>query len=645
VSGLIAVVGAPGSAEDGAGRLMLARAASRGPDLARWWSGEDGLLGVCRAEWELAPDFADGAMVLDRHPVVLVADASLYYRDDLRRALRGAGIRLEGNSPTHLIAAAYQAWGSGLLDVIEGDYAFVLWDRHQRQLLAARDFAGTRPLFFAHVGDRLILGSSLTAVAEHPAVPRDLNRMALAEDLVGASSTAVRETAFHSVERLPAGSRLLWRPGTAPRVERFWEPPRFERGDGPPSREAAEQLRAVLRAAVRERLADDGPTAVWTSGGFDSPSVFALAHSAARQAGRRPVVPVSMSYPVGDPGREDELVEAVARLARVPIHWVRIGDVPGLPDPRHWGQRRDQPFAHPYEEWNRALARGTREAGARVIMGGNGGDQFFSVSPVFLADLARSGRWLELASEAKAIGFRWRSLRELFHWAIQPALPAAALGLAKRLRGGRPLRPHLATAAPDWLGLSPSCRAALSQRQWTYALRRPDESLGSAESAWYLTTTFGQRICAMVAEIALTEGAEVRSPMYDRRVMEFMARRPREDRYSLGETKILLRQAMQGLLPAEHLAPRPRRTGLPSAYLHRVRREALPRWAETAGGQFRLADLGLVQPESIAVALARYLGNPRWEGSLGSELFNLFSTEFWLRAHRERAPSPVAMVA
>ena len=149
----------------------------------------------------------------------------------------------------------------------------------------------------------------------------------------------------------------------------------------------------------------------------------------------------------------------------------------------------------------------------------------------------------------------------------------------------------------------------------------------------------------MAMGIALEAGVETRSPMYDRRVLEFMARRPREDRFCLGETKLLLRQAMSGLLPAAHLAKRSTRTGLPSAYLKRVRREALPRWAEAAGTDLKLAELGLVRPAAVRTALDSYLGNPRWESGLGVDLYNVFSAEFWLRAHAQPAAATAEKVA
>lgn len=418
----------------------------------------------------------------------------------------------------------------------------------------------------------------------------------------------------------------------------------FDRGEGPNAVEAAEQLRAVLRAAVRERLAASGTTAVWTSGGYDSPSILALGDAAAKLAGYGPVVPVSMSYPEGDPGREDELITVVANRLQAKVRWTQVGDVPGFPDVAEWARRRDEPFAHPYEQWNRALARGARQADARVVLGGNGGDQFFSVSPVFLADLCRSGHWLTLLREASAMGLGPRHFRDLFHWTVQPLLPASVLNLARRV-SGKALRPHLQSPIPDWLEFDRATVDALVERQWTYALRRPGESYSSAETSWYLMTSFGQRICATVAQVGLDEGVETRSPMYDRRVVEFMARRPREDRFARNETKRLLRRAMAGLLPETHLAARRARTGLPGRYLRRARREAVPQWIQALGSETILGSLGLVNVASLRQSAERYLGTPRWEGTLGGELFNAFSSEFWLREHGESQLSPRVKVA
>jgi asparagine synthase (glutamine-hydrolysing) len=534
-----------------------------------------------------------------------------------------------GDTPSHLIAAAYQAWGDDCAAHLEGDFSFLLWDRRERRLLAARDLTGTRPLCFTSVGPQLVLATSLASLAAFPGVSRQLNQAAIAETIISAASYAVDETEFTAMQRLPAGHRLTWRPGEAPRVERFAAGPRFDQGSRADLREGGARLRETLGAAVRERMAGQGTTTVWMSGGYDSPSIFALANRAAGTG--QQVRPVSMSYPEGDTGREDELIQAVADFHRVPVEWIQIGDVAGHRPLPEWAGERDESFAHHYEPWNRALSQGSRRAGGRIALSGNGGDQFFSVSPVFLADLLRTGRWLTLAREARALGFRPRGYRELFHWALQPNLSAGLHRLIGMARGGRPLRPHLQAAFPDWFPADPALRRRLRERQWHYGYRRPGEPFSSAESNWYLNTSFGQRVSSLVSTIAHGEGVEVRSPMYDRRVLELLASRHRADRFGEGENKQLLRAALDGLLPSEHLARRRKRTGLPGGYLVRVLPQTLELGMSGLGASLRLADLGVLEPVRFRAIYERYQRQPQRESNSGAQLFEILAVEYWLR--------------
>ncbi len=533
-----------------------------------------------------------------------------------------------GDSPSHLIAAAYLAWGDDCAGHLEGDFSFILWDRRERRLLAARDLTGTRPLCYTTVGSRLVLASSLASLATVPGISRQFNQVAIAETIISAASFAVDETEFTAVRRLPGGHRLTWQAGASPRIERFAAGPRFDQGRRTDLREGGARLREILGAAVRERMAGQGVTTVWMSGGYDSPAIFALANRAAG-AGQQ-VRPVSMSYPVGDTGREDELIQSVADFHRVPVEWIRIGDVAGHRPMPEWAAEREESFAHHYEPWNRALSQGSRRAGGRIALSGNGGDQFFSVSPVFLADLLRSGRWFTLAREARALGFRPRGYRELFHWAIQPNLPAGLHRLIAAVRG-RPLRPHLQAAFPDWFPADPGLRRQLRERQWHYGVRRPGEPFTSAESNWYLDTSFGQRVGSLVSTIAHGEGVEVRSPMYDPRVLQLLASRSRTERFGEGENKQLLRAAVEGLLPAEHLARRRNRTGLPGGYLVRALPETIELAVSQLGNEWRLADLGVLDPAAFAAAYARYLRQPQRESNSGAQLFEILAVEYWLR--------------
>jgi asparagine synthetase B (glutamine-hydrolysing) len=333
-----------------------------------------------------------------------------------------------------------------------------------------------------------------------------------------------------------------------------------------------------------------------------------------------------MSYPVGDGGREDETIARVAAHWDAPVHWTGVEGVPLVGDPGG-GAGRDTPFAHVYEHWNRHLARRTREAGARVALDGAGGDQFFQVSPVYLADLAARGRWAELLRERRARALPRRSLA---HWALLPLLPAWGPRLLGALRGGAPLRAHDERRVPAWIRDEFARRHALHAYARPPRDRRAGESRSARESRWYLTTPYGPRVLGAQAAAALAEGVELRSPLYDARVIALAATRPREERSAGGETKRLLRAAGRGLLPDAVLAPRAARTGMTSHYFRRTLCAELPGLVHLTRSTCVLADLGVVDPHALAQGAERYLHAGGAE--LGVALILTFQAELWLRA-------------
>jgi asparagine synthase (glutamine-hydrolysing) len=287
---------------------MLAAMAHRGADCSSVRHIGSGALAVARCEWELSPSHAGAIMIAEEGRVTVAADASLFYRADLARKLRYKGITATGDTPTHLILAAYQAWGTDCVRELEGDFAFIVWDEPRRSVFAARDFTGKRPLYFTETGDMLLAASSLGALLAHTRCPRELDLAVIAEEAAVLAGTA-SDTCWRGIYRLPPGHCLQWRVGERARVSPWWHAPRFaDRDSGQlPFDEAAEELRRLLTGAIDERLAKHGSTALFLSGGWDSPSIYAAAQrllSDTRDLRRR-VEAVSISFPEGDPGRED----------------------------------------------------------------------------------------------------------------------------------------------------------------------------------------------------------------------------------------------------------------------------------------------------------------------------------------------------
>lgn len=644
------------------GRAVLERMClgleARGAERSALWQGEGVALAVSRHDWELEAGFSGPVLVLEEGDCVVAADTTLYYRADLLRQLRAAGVEVGGDSPSHLILAAYRAWGAGCTKWLEGEFAFILWDRRERRVLCSRDFSARRPLYYADLGDTLVVASTLSAVLAHPACPEDLNLPVLAATAGILLSAAGSETCYRAIRMLPLAGDLQWRPGGELRIGAHWAPVAATGAGDLPFESAAEELRALLTAATRERLGGEGtaamghgsekptsasrdyassptatrPTSIWMSGGWDSTAVFGVGQDLLRSGSHEPasLLPVSMSYPVGDPGREDEMIEEIAAFWRVPIHWVESERIPLFEQPLSGAASRDEPLAHLFEHWNRAMARGSRALGARIALDGYGGDQLFQISDIFFADLLRSGRWLELMREWRLRRERGLGRRYFWDFAVRPLLPHWPAELWGMLRGvARVQRSHLERPFPAWLEADFIRRHDLLERE---RAQLPSRRGGAAaEAEWYLMHPVPVHIATSLAGLALQEGVELRSPLYDRRVVEFALGRPRWERASARETKYLLRRAVRGLLPDSILAPRARRTGLAVGYAGRqMQKSYAAEFEATLREPLILAELGVISPGRLRQAVSDYLA--RGDSLVGMQLFFTLQTEWWLRA-------------
>jgi asparagine synthase (glutamine-hydrolysing) len=613
-----------------AARAALAAMHARGSEQVELWHDGDVALGAVSDVWETGTGPGAARLAADEAATV-VTDASLYYVSDLRAALGRSGIAPAAASPAALILASYRAWGEAFLDKIEGDFALIVWDRRTRTVLAARDHAGYRPLFYAAQAGGMAIASRLDGLTALPSFDQTLNLVSVADDALYLRVQNPAATAYSAASRLPAGHRLTWSLGHSPRIERWWEVPVFLRDDGVPFAEGKEELRRLIVAAVAEREAHPAGSAIWLSGGYDSSTLFAASRIAAREAGTAGSRTVSMSFPPGDPGREDEIIEMSTGFWQTSTTWLDVDAVPPLTAPVEAARLRDEPFYHPYEQSNRALAVATRGLGARVALVGNGGDQFFSVTVIRLADHLLGLHWIKLAKEWREAGggTDWRAFVRIV---LLPNFPPEAISVANRLLRRRTLQHRLQRQLPPWTNRAFDQLPVLEDLNRRGLERRRGEGHAALEQSWFLRHVTGERFNAAYTATGLLDGIEIRTPLFDSRIVRFAAGRPISESYSQRENKRLLRGAFEGYLPASVLGPRATRTGLPMRALFRMTREHAMWVSSHCQKGMILADLRVTDGSKFLERARHWATQRSGDGEEAAALNATAQVECWLRA-------------
>jgi asparagine synthase (glutamine-hydrolysing) len=557
----------------------------------------------------------------ERQPVsvegdlLVTLDGRLDRREELARRL-GCGPLCEAE----LVARAYRRWGDEMPAHLVGDFALAVWDAGAQRLLLARDPFGTRPLFYTQAADGSLLWASNVASLRAVAGGDDaLDEVWVAGYLAGA--IVADRSPFRAVRALGPGHLLTAAPGGAVRSRPFW-PSDIEEvrlaGDG----EYEERFISLLTEAVACRLRSSGPVFAELSGGLDSSTIVCLSDRLLRDGGAPADALRTASFVFDEAASSDEREFISAVEAQVDRPAYRFSDRQA---PLLGGGRAA--FECPttlstFLPRQRLLDEAMRCAGARVLLSGIGGDDV-TVSevetPSYLATLALGGRFRVLG-------------RELAAWQRELGKPLAVLvlqGLILPLLVGvlRARQRPEGRALPSWAGAR-LAQAADLDRRWRLREGTPERHLppAIARRAAGLRATVAQQVSPRYVE-AEALGREVRYPFLHRPLVELCLALPWEQLARSGETRVLHRRALAGLLPRA-VAERRDKRGPDEAMMRALDRE-WPWLRETFGGDARIYQHGFVAREPFLAALeAARFGLQHAAGSV----FQAIELELWLQS-------------
>ncbi|MEQ1858314.1 MAG: asparagine synthase (glutamine-hydrolyzing) [Chthoniobacteraceae bacterium] len=542
-------------------RRMTAAVRHRGPDADGHWNDDRVFLGHRRLS---IVDLDGGAqpMWTADGQLAVIFNGEIYNHAELRAELQKAGrVFRTDHSDTEVLLHGYAHWGDGFVDRLNGMWAFVIYDRARQRLFASRDRFAKKPFFYFHEGDTFGFASELTALREHPRCPREISRLSLKKYFAYCYIPAPRSI-YERVWKLPGGQSLsydigsgtlktwawwefvLWNP--IERLMRKDEAARVPIGD---TRSTEIALRDTLERAVKRRLMSDVPIGVFLSGGIDSSAIAALAAQHVER-GQLNTFSIGFNDPSFDESAYAKLV--ADRIGAQHHHQTLDLDDAAKLAPELVAQL-DEPLGDGSLLPTYLLSKFTREH-VTVALGGDGGDELFAGYDPFRA-LHKAEIYSALMPKPIHA-----AIRHLAAW-----LPVSHTNLSWDFKLKRTLM-GLSYSSPLWNAVWMSALEPRELRDLFAEPTDPEEIYSEAITAWehcahrntvdralqfWTNLYLRDGIMAKVDRASMMCSLEARSPFLDVEVVDLARRLPWQVKLSGGETKWILKRALDPLLPRE----------------------------------------------------------------------------------------------
>jgi len=478
--------------------------------------------------------------------VVVVYNGEIYNYRGLVDELRARGHVFRTHCDSEVIVHAWEEWGEASVERFNGMFAFALWDRKLGMGFLARDRIGIKPLYYAELGDgQVLFGSELKALLAHPGLPREIDANAV-EEFFAYGYVAEPRSIFRGVKKLPPGHTLTIGGSGRNVLRRYWDVA-FETRNIAPESELADELVLRLRAAVASHLMSEVPLGAFLSGGVDSSAVVAMM----AQVSDRPVNTCSIQFGEAEFDESRYAVEVAERYRT--NHWSSVVDPQdfGLVD--RLASLYDEPFADSSAMPTYRVSELARKR-VTVALSGDGGDESF-------------GGYRR---------YRWHTYEERVRGLVPGELRGPLFGLLGRVYPKADWAPKVLRAKSTFeaLALDPiegyfhsvsilgdELRSALFRESFRRelqgyhaleVLRRhvengPDHPLSRVQYLDLKTYLPGD-ILTKVDRASMAHSLEVRVPILDHELVEWVAGLPPDAKLRGREGKYLFKQAMEPYL-------------------------------------------------------------------------------------------------
>ena len=602
----------------------------RGPDDRGAWT--DGLCGLGHARLSIIDLSPTGRQPMNDSEgrVHVVFNGEIYNFRELRDQLERRGHSFRSRSDTEVIIEGYRAWGIEVVRRLRGMFAIALWDAKERRLFLIRDRVGKKPLVYCRRNGTVLFGSEFKALLCWPGVPRRPNMHAI-HDYLTFQYVPAPHSAFEGIERVPPAHYLEVQPGGAVRLHRYWSLPPPESAVPRPEEELREEFIDHLRTAVRYRMIADVPIGAFLSGGVDSSAVVAMM----AQQSSTPVKTFSIGFE--EEGFDERAYARIVsrRYATDHHEYVVKPDILDLLPKLVWH------YGEPYADSSAVPSFYLSELARRhvkVVLNGDGGDESFLGYTRYLD--CRPRGWINRLPHTLRVA--------LGEWSKHAPLWVEQMRVLRTLRRWGAQAGHLDSHRyePAICYFSARDKAtgygdAMAAAGYANSLDLLEPYFAQAPSmvagaAWADIHTYLPDDLLVKIDIAtMAHELEARSPLLDQELMTWAAAIPDTQKMAGGETKKLMKQALEPFLPNEILYRPKMGFGVP---IERWLKNELNEVARDCVDSPRALQRGIFRPGYGAQLLERHCNDTLHHHT---RLWAMIMLELWYRTWIDE-PDPLA---
>ncbi|MGJ8532702.1 MAG: asparagine synthase-related protein [Alphaproteobacteria bacterium] len=460
-----------------------------------------------------------------------------------------------GITDSELVLKAYRRWGENMPAHLDGDFAFVIWDDPRQLAFCARDRFGIKPFYFRLTEIQFSVASSISALVEMQGSGLDVDEDRIADFLVGLPNETDR-TAFQQIKRLPPGNYMTITRDDV-HTAGYW----VARPSQPIAQtELPDAFAELFTRSVANRMRGTKQVGVMLSGGLDSSSIACVARNLRSMQGQGALDAYSLVFERGSGADEIHSIQSVLNTGGFKSHVLG----PEMPEPfaHHESVLREQSelFLAPGLSNIRSIYAQARANGQHVLLDGHGGDEVVSHGYGRLRELTDQGSWLRLWREACGAA---KTLN------ISPTTICLQL-LTSRFATSSNFFNAFSTFSHSILPYRVSAKLSRKRTEWRqlvnenlvhrsnliarYSAARDSRTGDTSEQGEHLHIIANPLIPHAFEVLDRAAGAnciEPRYPFWDKELVLFCLGLPASEKLGNGWTRLILRQAMEGILPPE----------------------------------------------------------------------------------------------